>query len=326
MNTPTFLAVEILSPLLLLFFCGRMTRRKRLAKRDAPELPLGASPAKALERFVAQWFNTFTAPEQAYLAEQLRRLPIYGLIATYLLTCFFTSGLLPWSVNRFGSSQPFAQRVWYSFLQDFTFALPVWFLGFLSSIIVTTKLTHGSSAILYRTRPLSLRYLYWARLVPKLITLIGSLLLSIGLAFACLLAVYGPVWRHLAGGPFHLSSTQLGHLIAIMRTSPPRLLLSVLTTTILIFSLILAASLQPFATRPAGPFATSVVGFTLAGMLILQGAGTFSRLAFPGRLSRFLFFYPALGSPPPLISSLVPVTLSVALLSLGGWFYARRDV
>lgn len=326
MNTPVFLAMEITLPLVFLIVYGRMTRHRRLVKRGTPESSFEASSPPALEQFLARRLSSLSLPQQAYLAEQLRNLPVYLLVATYLLTCFFTSGLLPWSVSRFGSYQPVAQRAWYSFLEDFTFVLPMWFLGLITAVIVTTKFTLASSAVLYRTRPLSLRYLYWVRLVPKLLALLGALLLSMMLAFAFLLLFYGPVWRHLSGGPFHLSPTQLQHLIAVLHTSAPRLLLSVLTTTLLGFSLIVAAILQPFQTGPAGRLSQVLVGVSFAGMFLLQGFGMFDRLALPGRLSKLLFFYPTLGPPPPLINLLVPVALSATLLVLAAWFFARRDV
>ncbi len=139
----------------------------------------------------------FDLPEQTYLRQQLKlAASLYGLLSW---TCFF--------VLRMPIFQPGAAHAkrsggaalaWFMFLSNA--GKTVAFLGVmwvLCAFIAVAPLRTGADGRFYRTRAVSIGFLYWSRLLPTMAALMLAVVTGVGLACALLLAVRGPVWQNL---------------------------------------------------------------------------------------------------------------------------------
>jgi hypothetical protein len=163
-----------------------------------------------------------------------------------------------------------------------------------------------------------------------LTSLLAAIVTAVLGFFLLLLIFYGLVWNHLENAiSFHGITEQAAHhLISTLQTSPLRLVLSLLTTSMLIFTLVVAMGSLPgsFTPRSNSKLATMlVVLYWMAGVIllfyfVLQRAESL-------QLARVLFLYNDRDSgPPPYAYALIPTVIAAALLRLAQLFSARKEI
>jgi hypothetical protein len=330
-------------------FVYLITRMRRKTKTtEAAALPFDPQPSKT-ELFLTQHSSLYRNLSPANRAYVLHQVPFAGsgLLHLWTFFVFLSCGLLPQFVNVYRDTQPLPVRVWYSYL---TFASPSSeMIGILSIIfaLMTAAIALGeitlvrAPAAFFRTRPIARSVLFWTRVGGLLATLLLAFFLAAALSFLLLLAVYGPVWRHLLDTapmatllhttPASPTSTDIlnslrsgaGHALWAAQTSLPRLILSLATTMTLVFS-----TIAVLITLPARPVAFKAIlsfvsGYALIGMyMIYPMLG--DRLV-STRVGRILFLYPHPGPPPPYIWALAPIALSAMLLALAKRNWSRLE-
>lgn len=342
MNTssPTvlFLAIFFLGiggPILLLKFWGAHGLKKnRLALNSsklANEPTLGPFDPKP-EAPPGILLRRFNFPQRIYLRSQ-RRIWLLGyVLCSWVLFVMFCENLPPQIADSHGLPLTLAQSVWYAYLRvGFGFDLII--CGFAATLFAAGAIQRKSSMELksLRTRPLTLRFLFWSRTGLAL----TSLLAAIGTAalgfFLLLLTFYGPVWNHLQNAiSFQGITEQHAHyVISTLQTSPLRLVLSLLTTSLLIFSIVVAIRSLPWSFTPCSNSTLGTVlvflywmaGFILLVFLVLWGNESL-------QLARVLFLYnhKNVEPAPPYAYALLPTVIAAALLRLAQLFSARKEI
>jgi len=326
--------LEIIAPLVILIIYGRIkivrARRKAEAEETsvvAPMLPFNPRT----EPTPGPLLRPFSTPQRAYLRQQIALGKACFYMLAYVCIVIFTSGLLPPYVNRDGTVLPFAERVWYSYLEHAAVAeIVIVIFMLVAAMIALGGLTNGAPAIFNRTRPLTRSFLFWARVVPAIVAILASLAVGIVASVVLLLIFYGPVWLHLHDaatvGPF-LSRARywiLAH--GLLQASAPRIFLSLATTALLIFSAAAVFVSQPFWSSgkrrmtPLVTFLSIFVGLSAARMIRHADLPSFSRW------SDVLFVYATVGPPPPYTYVLVPILASTALLLIAQFCVARKEL
>jgi len=323
MNGNTIIVIELVAPLAILIVWGRLkiarARRKAADVDCAPVQPFEPK----LEPASGFVLSSFSVPQCTYLRQQIALGRAFYYIVAYLLVVVFTSGLLPTSVDRYGPEQPLAQRVWYSYLEHITLGeLALDAMMVMAAMIAVYALTTGAQASFNRTRPLTLRFLFWARILSAIATILASLATALAVSFVLLLLFYGPVWLHLLD-TFQpgtvLSHRQEMHLIQSLQTSVPRLFLSLATMALLVFSAgVLLLTLGSWFPNKSTGRGMAVI-FGLAGGIAVVHLVHVVRGPLALLLSRVFFLYMDLGPPPRYGYVLVPVLTSAVLL-----FIAQR--
>jgi hypothetical protein len=219
------------------------------------------------------------------------------------------------------------RSIWHSYLVGFTM-----FGGFYSiaslvcAAIASAEISMPTLAGFPRTRPILRRFLFWGRIAPALVTLLGSFALAAGLSLLVLVLCHGPVYDHLSD-PVHHSNMPLDrdatrNLALTLQTSAPRLFLSAGTTLLLNFSIcVVGFSLPLRAPRIKtaaliAAMATGIIGLNILGLI---------HEAVPDP-ARFFFLYSHLGPPPPYGYAVVPMTVSIVLLVLASFFSNRIEI
>ena len=388
MTAQVLIFAGIFLPFVLLVAIGRIKLSRKLAQTSVEgyvEPPFASEPLaqpRLLPRLVFRMLPGLSAPQRAYLVEQLKPVRSLFFCGTYAVTLFATQGLLPDQISRYVLEQPPALRIWYSFLSSWTTAGAILGLLALAAAVIGWAGLGGTGGSMYRTRPVSLSFLFWARMIPGTINLVLSMAAGLGLSFALLLLFHGPVWRHLnddagprvvnlampapsasarsirsirsapavhlvmpppkvpkvvqpndhsvalgtapAGSkpfPFVLN-TQARHFLRLLATSAPTLALSIVTSTVLLFTFVFALLMQPFFSLQSKRILLFVVPAGIFGVEIARfGLGS----GFP-RVGRVLFLYVSIGPPPPLIFVSVPILLSIGCLLLAKLFFARSEL
>ena len=325
MNGITIIILEAIAPLVVLIVYVRIKNirsRRRAAADDAvpiPVRPFEPKPAPAPGFFLSH----FSTPQRAYLRQQIALGKAFYYIAAWVFIVMLTAGLLPPYVNAYGLQQPLAQRVWYSYLQHISlaeFALGIMML--MAAAIASTGLTTGAPAVFNRTRPLTHRFLFWARIVAAIATVLASLATAAAVSFVLLLVFYSPVWLHLTNTMKFgavMSDQQATHLVQLLQTSAPRLFLSRFTTALMVFSTALLVVGPSTRFKRSGPFLV-VFASVFVVNIVRDSYGLSESL-----LCRVLFLYTRLGPPPPYAYIFVPVLASAALLFIAQLLIRRFE-
>jgi len=334
----------------------RRKNRQQELEGDVPPPPF--EPAS--EPPPGIFLRRFNQAQRVYLRAQRATARFGGLYAAWIFFVLLSCGLLPQSVDRYGIDQSLPQRVWFSYLSDFaTVGGVCGIIALVTSFIALSNLVSTSSASFIRTRPLTLRFLFWARVGPALASLLAALIIAAACSLLLLLALYGPVWKHLfensnsvpvalAPPVQHIAHSnfasvilstsvqhagtkmvflgshghiQAMHLVASLQTSPLRLFLSAITTTLLIFSIVAVLITLP------GHFQRIkliTVMFVWCLVLFFEASVMIGGLTSP-RLARTLFLYASPGSPPPYAFALIPLLLSIAFLCLAQFQATRLE-
>ena len=299
--------------------------KRAAAKAELEALPFDPAPPAAPSVFLRH----FTQQQRVFLTQQLKIAAMYYALACWLLLFILSLPLfhaLPHESKWFNHSA----FLWYNFVNFLPHSTQSLFMIMMPAVItMITPLRVGSEARFYRSRPLTIRFIFWSKLLPIFLGIFGGIATGMALAFALILAFKGPIWHNLPAaiprvlGPDDAELPQLYR--DFLATSVPSLLLSMLTTLLLFFTAMFAA-----ATIPARRIKAATV-VPLAGGIFF-GVGVLS--FFPILLNhgnafhwyRTLFLYTSLGPPPPRLFALVPITLSIVFIAIARIFVTRLEV
>jgi hypothetical protein len=344
MNFPGFLFIPIatLGPFVLLVIYQRIRlvykrRANRALEESGRELPVLFEPKD--EPAPGFFLRRFTFPQRTYLREQRSAARMYYIICAWVMFVFLSSSLLPREIERFDAEFSHSQRVWFSYLRGLgLMIIMVAFFSLMTSIITTSYLQEPRLGTYIRTRPLTRKFLFWARIGSALATLLAAILSGALGSLLLMLIVYGPVWTSLADstwrGTVAFGNSQqthhLYHVIQLVLTSMPRLMLSLLTTAALIFSFFAVLNtLSKSTVRNA-----YLLAFSLAIYFgVIEAQRLTSSLAAHRALGlsiahckEVLFLYFSLGPPPPWFYAFIPIFLSAVFLWLAQIFFARKEL
>ena len=327
MIPPFTLSLFIYCAPVLIFMVYKIRRASRAAAHaEHDALPFNPSPEAASFALLRR----FTAPQRVYLMQQLKLAAgLYGVFAWVFL---FILSLPIFNVS------PNADRwfvpsalVWFQFVHNATGSLH--FLGTMilcGGFIAISPLRFGTEARFYRTRPLSIGFLFWSRVLPLLIALLLAAMTGIVLAIALLVAVKGPVWHNLPAviprvlGPDDADLAQ--EYFTLLATSVPRIFLSLLTSISLVFTGLLAVFSVPLFRLKSGN-ALPASSVLILMLFLVFSIGELGLLDFVAhRLPSVLFVYTRFGPPPPYIFALVPIALSVVFITLARLFVDHLEV
>jgi hypothetical protein len=350
MNFPSaiILPFAILAPIFIFIIVATLKVRRRNRQQElegeVPPSPFEPAPEPPPGIFLRR----FTPAQRSYLREQRAIARIGGLYAAWIFFLLFSSGLSPEFIDQYGGDQSLPQRVWFSYLFHFGMAGGLCFMAtLLASFVALSNLVSTPEASFIRTRPLTIRFLFWARAGSALGTLLAALITASACSFLLLLALHGPVWKHLLDNPNPVSVAlgasaqhsdtrivflskqghiQAMHLVASLRTSPLRLLLSAITTMLLTFSFVSVVITLPIRSQRI----KLLMGiFIWCFWIVYEAFGVVGgfispRLASPG-LARILFSYSNPGPPPPYAFALVPLLLATVFLCLAQFQTSRLE-
>ncbi len=326
---------EAFAPFLLLMIYGRIKLKRQLAKTNAegyaePAFASEPSPApRGLTALGSRLFPNFNAAQQAYLQFHLNQVRTFFLCGVYAVTCVATGGLFPNDSNTFGSDHQSPLYVWLNFLQGWS--LDSIFLSIVAigaAFVLSTLFAQGEGSRFYRTRPLSLSFLFWSRTTIATFTLCASLIAGFALSFLLLIMTHGLVWRPLTktiGLTFVHGAMQInlgarpGAVFRGLMSSPFRLALCSILGAIVVYALSLMFFLLPvirLKTKIAIGFGVLLFGVMMVQVLIRSSLHHFARL---------LFLYPSLGPPPPYIFAVVPLAFIAAFLYLARISYTYLE-
>lgn len=331
MSPAAIVLSELFFPLVPLIIYARMRVTKKRLKAAADELagidpnpPFSPKPEPPLNLLTCR----FSEPQRAYLRQQLTIAKGAGSVYLWAFSVFCTAGLLPGFVQRFGAAVPFPQRVWYSYLFGVSFfgnffGVMVVLAGLVASIGLSVP---SASNTFIRTRPVSMRFMFYARIIPALLTVLATLLAGMVVSFSLLLVFYGPVWLHLLDTPAPHIPSQAMYLYALTQASVTALFLSLLTTTTLIFSAAIAFAFQPLrvSTKRIG----GAISVPLMLLFSIVGLNAYKTLggAFFDHYARILFIDFRIGTPPPYSYAIIPILLSAALLFIAQFWASRIEL
>ena len=327
MIPPFTLSLFIYFAPLLIFMVYKIRRASRAAAHaEHDALPFNPSPEAASFALLRR----FTAPQRVYLMQQLKLAAgLYGVFA-WVFLFILSLPIFNVSANANKWFVPSA-LVWLQFLRSATNSLH--FLGtmiLLCGFVAISQLRFGTEARFYRTRPLSIGFLFWSRVLPLLIALLLAAMTGIVLAIALLVAVKGPVWHNLPAviprvlGADDAEVAQEYSLL--LATSAPRIFLSLLTSFSLVFTGLLAVFSFPLFRLKSGNALPSA-SVPLLMLLFVFPISLLGLLNFgTHRLPSALFVYTQLGPPPPYIFALVPIALSVVFITLARLFVNHLEV
>jgi hypothetical protein len=326
MSGITIIAFEIIAPIVILIVYVRIKNAKARRKAAVCDAAVVRPYEPKTEPAPGFFLRSFSAPQRAYLRQQTALGKAFFYVTAWIFIVMFTSGLLPAYVNAYGFQQPLAQRVWYSYLEHLSVAqIAFGFVMLMATAIASTGLTAGPPAIFNRTRPLTHRFLFWARVLSAIATILASLATAAAVSFALLILFYGPVWLHLTDTmrpDTVLSYQQHMHLLQLLQTSALRLFLSRFTTALMIFSaalLVIGPSIRFLSKRFGLPI---VVFATVFAMNLARDFHGPSDSLF----SRMLFLYTGLGPPPPYAYIFLPILASAVLLFIAQLLIRRVEL
>lgn len=306
-------------------------KKGRLALKNgklASEPPFDPKPEPASGILLGR----FNLPQRSYLRRQ-GRIGRSGYIAgSWVLFVLFCESLPPQMADSYDSALSVPQSVWYLNLRS-GFGFDLFICCVAAALLACAAIQRKSSIELrsLRTRPLTLRFLFWARTGWALATLLASIATAAVGFLLLLLIFYGPVWNHVpsAISAPGITEQEAHDLISTLQTTPVRPILSWLTTSTLIFSLIVAVRSLPWGPvrKSNSTFATmrAALYWTIGFMVLLFFlAWTPPSLEF---VRRILFLYNHHdGGPPPYACSLIPIVIAAALLRFGQFCYARKEI
>jgi|GEM_PF-4346383 len=360
----TFLILIGPIPLLILYavFRARIKRRKQAATDTQLPAPTAKPYEPEAHSHPSIFMSRFPLTTQLYLRQQWT-VASFGFIASlWIFTNVLCGSLIPPFADKLPTHD---QRVWLSFVTGAS----VWSSGLPAAIalfagIITATGIVGSAATYNRTRPISMRVIYWGRVLPAFATLLLAAAVSIGIAFTALRIAYGPVWNSVSASttttgtrtqvvihmeipahsqdhpllsrgqpPIPNGSPQMAvirRLLWLTQNPAPRIFASALTTMSLVFSIFILIFCQPFGAYKniaRGLMLGIAPFFIIAAAFLLNFAKRSSAGTSSFRhLSQFLFYSPPFQGPPPWRFLPVPIVLSIALLFLSECLYLHRDI
>jgi len=275
------------------------------------------------------FLRRFSLPQRSYLRREERVGRLGYLLGSWILLVWFSENLPPQMADSQGLALSLPQSVWYGYLW-FGFHFDLVMCG-LAAAVFAVAVVGRKSMKCERTLPLTLRFIFWSRAGVMLTSLVAAIVTAALGFFLLMLIFYGPVWNHVPS-PIDIpgiTKQQADHVISTLQTSPLRLVLSLLTTSMVIFSLVVAIRSLPwsFTPRSNSKLAATLkclywmAGTVFVGLFVLWGTES-------SQLARVLFLYndKNAGPAPSYAYALLPVMISAALLELARFFNSRNEI
>jgi hypothetical protein len=310
-------------PIILLVIYIRTTLRKQQLALESNQ-PL--APAKR-EQEPNAFMLRFTPAERVYLRTQMRSLPIILTLVIWLLTFQMTIGIFTNFPHADLWTDDSVMR-WYTFVQILGGTPPfATFLALGTAMTTILPLRSAGPAIFYRTRPLSIRFLFWSRVIPALTIVITGFVIATALSLGIFILLHGRPWEHLpAIIPRHLGADDsdiVDTYAALRISSLPRMLLSTLLwTCVLCTAGILALSL-PFNAR--GPIPKRPLFIMLGLFMVIPMVRLLSDFDV-AHTPRWLFLYSSPGPPPPWHLATFPMAVALILLIIASRLIRRVEL
>jgi len=300
--------------------------KRAAAKAELEALPFDPAPPAAPSVFLRH----FTQQQRVFLTQQLKIAAMYYALACWLLLFILSLPLfhaLPHESKWFNHSA----FLWYNFVNFLPHSTQSLFMIMMPAVItMITPLRVGPEARFYRSRPLTIRFIFWSKLLPVFLGILGGVTTGMALVFVLMLAFKGPIWHNLpiaiprTLGPDDAELPQLYR--NFLATSVPSLLLSILTTLSLFFTAMLALATIPVKRIKAIAVIPLVAVVVVLGVGVLPILSLFSNNGHTLSWFRTLFIYSSLGPPPPRLFALVPIALSILLIAIARIFVTRLEV
>jgi hypothetical protein len=323
-SLPAFLFLAIGLPFIVVAVIVSIHARRKAAKLESNGIEAAFAPIDLPSAgFLLRRFST---PERAFLLQRTTVLLTFSGAVTYAFLVLMCAGLLPWSIAHFGLPGGGPLSIWHSYLFMITTNTAAYgIFSIMYGFIASAEISMPATANFPRTRPIPRSLIFWGRIAPTLIMMLAAFALAVGLSLFVLAVCHGPIYNHLSDPACQpripLDHDAIEDLALTLQTSAPRLFLSIATTLMLNFSVIVAAFVLPFRQgRNRAISAVVLVGFIIMSQSFLS---IFHEAA--PSLARFFFLYSRLGPPPPYAYATVPVTLSVVLLLLASFFSNRLE-
>jgi hypothetical protein len=270
----------------------------------------------------------FQPEERGYLIQSLK---ISGYL--FLLLAWTYAFIISLSITHIASNAHLwtnqSAMQWLLFLRSLSGTLQTMAtMPFLSAFFVVGMLRFGNDARFYRTRPLRLNFLFWSRFLPVTLALFAGIATGCALGMAILYAAKGPIWHNLPPVIPRVLGPDDADLVedyaALLATSAPRMFLSLLTTTAMLYSLAAAALSMPF--RRLRPGNLSPIAIPILLLLLVPISMIVTSFIGGGSYLQKLFIYNSLGPPPPYSHALIPIALTLALLALARHFVRQFEL
>ena len=198
-----------------------------------------------------------------------------------------------------------------------------------SAIAVIMPMRFGPEARFYRTRPISISFVFWTKVLSVFSAMIAGAATGIALAFSLLVILKGPIWQSLPAtiprllGPDDADVAQL--YASLLVTSAHSIFLSIITTIALFFSAVLFLGTAPVlrlrsnAALPLLMIPAAFVPFAIAIISNHSNGGT-------PHFFRTLYICLSLGPPPPLAYALIPIALSAIFITCARLFANHQEI
>jgi len=304
----------------------RNLRGIRQAERDA----LGYVPKPEPKPGIL--LRGFSAPERKYLLQLLRTTRYAFPLMSWLTLGIFSLPILdPRFFNHNTWNDPLAFLWFRTLLGAATFVgISCFIFGMITAAAVLATLRFGTAAQFFRTRPLGIGFLYWTSLIVVLGSELAGMLTGVGVAMLLLAAIHGPIWLHLPTafpGVVTPNDGRLELYASLLATSPPRIFLSICTTTVLslgVSAVLLAAPYSWPGRQGSRPnvLPALAMAFGMCSLIVLRAVLDLNDVHLP----TWLFVYSRLGPPPPYAFALIPVAISACLLILARYLIGKSEV
>jgi hypothetical protein len=331
--------IEVVAPIVALILYARIKVYRRRAKLSAdgytePEFASASPKIRASIRLGMRVFPHHSPAEEVYLRAQLEQVRTLFLLGLYFTLATTTTGIYYDTLHILTTDKPPAPLLWANFLHGWTrSAVPFLFFALIAGFILSTQLVGKGLPLFYRSRPISLHYIFWTRSVIATFTLIATLVTGFALSFLVLYLVRGPVWSMATAHAVTLNATTAGTKTVFISpiskwavlayfTSPFRIALSNILSTLAIYALITLIVILPFKVG-RNKTVVSVIFWTIT-MVIITLFRTLQNFV-PNRFTRTIFLYSQLGTPPPYIFAFVPLALFAAFFVLARISFTYRE-
>jgi len=358
--------IEAFAPIILLIIYGRIKMYRRRAKLAAeghaePEFTSTEPIRLPLTiRLGMRLFPHSSPAEDIYLRTQLHHVRSFFLAGLYYTLAATTPGIFYDTLHIPTADASSGPYLWANFLDGWINSpIPFFIFALIAGFIFSSQIVGASYARFYRSRPITLSYMFWTRACIGTLTLLATLITGFALSFALLVAIRGPVWSkpdpHVRtytidtatqsaaqlrsadrppvvtlGNPTGPAPTPANHTnVAMFRsevfayfTSPFRIALSNIFSTLAIFAFMALLGTLPFRTQMNKSYVSGAVwGFTF--VLITSFQALHNQIT--SRFALVFFRYPRLGVPPPYIFALVPLALFAVFFILARICFTYRE-
>lgn len=323
---PIAIVGAVCSPLVPLIVYGRIKRKRQLAAQqlaagepgdDYPSLSAAPEPA------MGALFQRFSVPERTWLREQWT-LARFGFIASaWIFLLLLIIPLFPQYVRASYPRYPFPVALYVKYQTGFLLAtLFATMIALFATIMTVVSWQGGPAGIFWRTRPLSLRFLFWSRSMMALAALEAGLLTAFFLNFVYGWLIYRHLWAHL---PVVSATLQrqfdLNH--SVTAWLDPMLTLAVRASLIFAGMLLAACQFMKTTQGPSNSFRvlSLVIGGAIGGVI----GGYASDIFRHGHGMTLHYLVAPLTFHDPL-GVLLDLVLVAAFLWLAQWRMARNEI